>query len=259
MSLEESGSTESEQSQQEAPEAAAALVPFGWGAWRQGWPYWPQVLVFIGILIVAGLWYWWSESGDWVVRVNGAPVSRAEWQQETSRAEVSMSRLYGIDPKAPGNEKIDQQISGEVLQQMVDEVLLRQAAARAGISATPEEVETRVLMDMMNTGGQDQLEQALSSQGYTMNQYRQLVAEMITVSKLGDYVTRNVTVTEDEVRAAYESEKSQLQNLSFADVHDQLQQQVLTRKKNDVFGAYLDGLQQSSFIELRVQPGPALK
>ena len=45
-------------------------------------------------------------------------------------------------------------------------------------------------MDMMNTGGQDQLEQALQSQGYTLDQYRRLVAEMITVSKLNDYVTR---------------------------------------------------------------------
>jgi hypothetical protein len=194
-----------------------------------------------------------------VVRVNGAPVSRAEWQQETNRSEVSMAKLYGLDPKAPGNEKIDQEISVGVLKQMVDEVLLRQAAARAGISATPEEVETQVLMDMMNTGGQDQLEQALAAQGYTMKQYRQLVTEMITISKLGDYVTRNVTVSEDEVRAAYDSEKSQLQNLSFADVHDQLQQQVLTRKKNDVFSAYLDGLRQNSFIEHRVQSGPALK
>ena len=72
------------------------------------------------------------------------------------------SSIYGFDPNAPGNEQIAQQISGEVLQKLVDEVLLRQAASRAGISASPEEVDTQVLMDMMNTGGQDQLEQVLS-------------------------------------------------------------------------------------------------
>ena len=219
---------------------------------RRGWPYWPQVLVVIGILVVAGLWCWWSESGDWVVRVNGAPISRAEWQQETDRAEASIPEF---NPKAPGNEKIDEEISKEVLQQLVDRVLLRQAAARAGISASPEDVETRVIMDMMNAGGQDQLEQALASQGYTLDQYRRLVAEMITVSKLNDYVTSSVTVTEDEVKAAYESERDMIpQQLSFADVHDQLQQQVLARKKNDVFIAYINGLRENSFIENRASP-----
>ncbi len=216
---------------------------------RSSWPYWPQVLVAIGILIVAGLWCWWSESGDWVVRVNGAPVSKAEWQQETSRAELSM---YGFDSKAPGNEQITQQISDEVLQKLVDEVLLHQAASRAGISASPEEVDTQVLMDMMNTGGQDQLEQVLKSHGYTLDQYRQLVAENITISKLGDYVTKNVTVTESEVKAAYEANRAQFQQQSFAVIHDQLQQQVLMSKKNDVFLSYLDGLRQNGFIERRV-------
>ena len=75
-------------------------------------------MVAIGILIVAGLWCWWSASGDWVIRVNGAPISKAEWQQETSRAESSVS---GFDPNAPGNEQIAQQISNQVMQKMVDE------------------------------------------------------------------------------------------------------------------------------------------
>jgi len=218
-------------------------------ALKKGWPYWPQVLVFIGILIVAGAWYWWSESGDWVVLVNGAPVSRAEWQQETSRAEAS---LDGFNPNTPGNQQIDQQISVEVLQRMVDEVLLRQAASRAGISASPAEVDTQVLMDMMNTGGQAQLEQALQAHGYTMEQYRQLVAENITIGKVGDYVTRNVTVSETEVRAAFQSERTQSPQLNYAAVHDQLLQQLLMTKRNDMFLSYLEGLRQNSFIERRV-------
>jgi hypothetical protein len=236
MNMEEKTAAKTEQSQQ------GALVG------RSSWPYWPQVLVAIGILIVAGLWCWWAESGNWVVRVNGTPVSKTELQQETSRAESS---IYGFDPNAPGNKQIAQQISGEILQKLVDEVLLRQAASRAGISASPEEVDTQVLMDMMNTGGQDQLEQVLKSHGYTLDQYRQLVAENITISKLGDYVTKNVTVTESEVRAAYDANRAQFQQQSFADIHDQLQQQVLMSKKNDAFLSYLDGLQQNSFIERR--------
>jgi len=212
------------------------------------WPYWPQVLVSIGMLIVAGLWCWWMGSGDWVIRVNGAPISSAEWQQETVRAESSMS---GFNPTAPGSEQIARQISGEILQKLVDEVLLRQAAFRVGISASKEDVDTQVLEDMMNTGGQSQLEQVLQAHGYTMDQYRQLVAENITIGKLGDYVTRNVTVTESEVRAAYEANRAQFQQQSLADIYDQLRQQVLMSKKNDIFLSYIDGLRQNSFIERR--------
>lgn len=319
----------------------------------RSWPYWPQLLVFIGMLVVAGLWYGWSESGDWVVRVNGAPISRATWQLETTRTADSMARMLGFDVQAPGNEKIKEQISKEALQQLVQRVLLRQAAARAGITATPEDVAVRIMMDMMNTGGQDKMEQVLKSQGYTLDQYRQLVAEMLTVSKLNEHVTRNVTVTEDEVRAAYKSEqdlmttpeqvkvghilvatkeqaagliaqldkgagfqqladanstdpgvksdhgvvgyitmddprlpeafkqaafntpvgaytkapvqtelgwhvifvfeKKASQQMSYADVHDQLQQQVLTSKKNEIFVGFLNRLRENSLIERRVQ------
>jgi parvulin-like peptidyl-prolyl isomerase len=309
------------------------------------------VLVFFGLLALAGLWYCWSESGDWVVRVNGAPISAAEWQHETDRTMSSMAE-FGLNPQDQSNQKIREQISDEVLRQMVEQELLRQAALRAGISASPEDVDVRVMMDMMNAGGQDNLEQALQAQGYTLGQYRRLVAEMIAVNRLEEYVTRNVTATEDEVRAAYDAEKDQLTTpeevrvghilvptkakaeaiiakldkgadfqklaiansidpgvkedhgtigyitrddprlseaftdaafntrpgtytrqpvrtelgwevlfvfdkkaslqLNYADVHSQLQQQVLAHKKNEAFIAYINGLLQNGFIEHRV-------
>jgi foldase protein PrsA len=306
------------------------------------------VLVFLGLLVLAGLWYWWSERGDWVVRVNGSPIAAAEWQQETDRTMAE----YGLDPQDKGNQKIGEQISEEVLRQLVEQELLREAALRADVSASPGDVDLRVAMDTMNAGGQGNLDQALQAQGFTMEQYRQLIGEMISINKLEEYVTRNVTVTEDEVRAAYGEDKGQLttpeevkvghilaptqsaaaalivkldkgadfqklavansidpgvkQNqgtigyitrddprldkafvdaafstspgtytrepvqtgqgwevlfvfdkkaslqISYADAHSQLQQQVLTQKKNDAFIAYINGLLESSFIEHRV-------
>ena len=65
-------------------------------------------------------------------------------------------------------------------------------------------------MDIINAGGQDNLEQALQAQDYTLEQYRQLNVRMIIVNKLEDYVTRNVSVTEDEVKAAYDAERISL-------------------------------------------------
>ena len=318
---------------------------------RRRWPYWPQVLVFFGLLALAGLWYCWSERGDWVVRVNGAPIAAAEWQHETDRTMSSMAE-YGLNPQDQSNQAIREQISDEVLRQLVEQELLRQVALRAGISASPEDVNVRVMMDMMNVGGQDNLEQALQAQGYTLGQYRQLVGEMIAVNKLEEYVTRNVTATEDEVRAAYGAEKDQLTTpeevkvghilapteakaealivkldkgadfqklavansidpgvkenqgtigyitrddprlsgaftaaafstrpgaytrkpvrtdqgwevlfvfdkkasaqISYNDARSQLQQQVLTRKKNEAFIAYINGLLENGFIEHRV-------
>jgi hypothetical protein len=228
---------------------AAPAVP------KKGWLYWPQAVVCVVILLVAGLWCSWSGGGDWVVRINGAPVTKTEWQQETDRYETSMYSLYGVNPKAPGNEKIDRMISQEMLQQLEDQELLLQAAARAGITASPVDIEGRVLMDTMSVGGTDQLQQALAAQGYTMAEYRRQIAEMVTVTKLSDYVTRNVTVSEAELRAAYQSNQGQ-QQLSFARAHDQLQQQVLASKKNAVFLAYLNGLWENSLVEYRM---PATK
>ena len=110
----------------------------GFPAWR-AWPYWPQVLVFFGLLVLAGFWYWWSESSNWVVRVNGVPIPVAEWQHETERTMESMAE-YGLNSQDQGNRQIREQISGTVLGQLIEQELLRQVALRAGITASPEDV-----------------------------------------------------------------------------------------------------------------------
>lgn len=170
---------------------------------------WPLVLVLAGVLLAGGLWFWWSESGDWVVRINGTPISGARLQQETDRAEQSLASM-GLSFEGPDAQEIRKHISMEVQEQLIARALLQQAAFRAGIAPSPEEVSARIAMDTMRMGGQDKLEQALASQGYTLDQYRVLVAEMIAISRLSEYVTENVAIGEDEVKAAYEEARDQL-------------------------------------------------
>lgn len=328
-------------------------VRTGGAAFAGGRPCWPLALVLAGVLLAGGLWFWWSESGDWVVRVNVTPISEAMLQKDADRAEQSMSRMLGFSLQGPEAGQIREQIYAEVQDQLISRVLLQQAAIRAGFGASPEEVEGRVAMDMMRTGGREELEKALTAQDYTLDQYRQLVGEMIAISRLSEYVARSVAVGEDEVRAAYEAEQDQLttpeqvkvgrilletrekaaaviaelgggadfqqladanstdpavesdhgilgyitqddprlpeafreaafstqpgawteepvqtelgwyvlyvydkkvsQQISYEDVRDQLRQEVLASKKNEVFASYLDGLRKNSFIERRVR------
>ncbi len=172
--------------------------------------YRPQILLCIGLLLLAGLWFWWSERGDWVYKVNGEPISRAEWQREVGSAESFYAIYYGMNLNQPGSEKIKQELSMEILQNMVDRDLLLQAAARAGITAAPADVQGRILMDSLNYGGQQGLEQALQAQGSNMTEYHRQVVEALTILALRDLVTKGVTVSEAEIRAEYQNDQQML-------------------------------------------------
>jgi foldase protein PrsA len=229
---------------------------------RQGWPYWPQVLAGIGLLLVCGLWLWWSGRGDWVYRVNGAPISRAEWQRELAEAESFSASQYGVNLEEPGQAKTKQEISKAILQNLVENTLLLQAAARAGISADPRDVENWVDNQAANVGGLQRLDQILKSQGSSLEELRRQVADDFTIITLKYYVTRNVTVSEAEIGAEYQAEKEALTTPARVKVGrilvatkgqataliDQLERATAANPKLDL-GAYFQKLADSNSID----------
>ncbi len=170
----------------------------------------PQLLLLAVLLALGAAWFWWSEQGDWVLRVNGTKISRADWENETARTEEFLARVYGINLQAPEAKHMQEQVRQEVLQHLVDRTLLRQAAVRAGIEATPAEVEARLAADEKRNGGAEEFRRILNAWGFTREQYREKVEEMIMIEKLRRYITRNVTVEEKEIKQSFLARKDQL-------------------------------------------------
>ncbi|NPV28812.1 MAG: hypothetical protein HPY58_03980 [Firmicutes bacterium] len=169
-----------------------------------------QLLLLLFLLALGGVWFWWSERGDWVLRVNGTKISRAAWEEETARTEEFLARVYGLNLQGPEAKHLREQVKQETLQRLVDRVLLYQAAVRTGIEVAAAEVDARLAADEKRSGGPREFRRILNTRGLTREEYRRQLYEMIAIEKLWKQLTRSVTVEEEEIRQAYRARQESL-------------------------------------------------
>lgn len=172
--------------------------------------YLPQLLVFVLIIAVGGIWAWRVYSGDWIVQVNGVKISAAELDQETALAEKFFETYYGVDFQGEEGQALKEQLRQQTLYQLIDYALLQQAAASCGLQVSEAEIDQQLLLDQMQAGGADKFQQMLKEEGMTEAQYRETLKKLMTIDKLEEYITKDVTVDEKSIKEAYQEYKDML-------------------------------------------------
>ena len=121
------------------------------------------------------------------VRVNGQPITLAAFQRESAR------RAVGLDVQPATKEAFDAQ----VLQSMIDQMLINQAAAREGIVVSAAEIDAELTTQSDIAAGNNQtLDQIVAAEGYTMDEYRGVIHDMLLTQKLSQVVANVPPVTE---------------------------------------------------------------
>jgi len=139
-----------------------------------------RLAIIVGAVVVAAI--------IWVVYTNSAHVAIVNGER------ISRRELIGRLEKAYGED---------VLSEMINEVLLRQAAKEAGVSVTAEEVDTEVaqLKDQIGSS----YDMVISQYGWTDEQIRDLLEMNLLVYKIS---TKDITIEEDALLAFFEENKS---------------------------------------------------
>jgi foldase protein PrsA len=119
----------------------------------------------------------WAEDRGVIATVNGQPITEAEFQQA----------LWA-------------QAGARVLVEMIDETLITQAAAQAGVTAAPEVVRMREDSLLAQAGGESGLQALLAQRGLT----RERLAQQVRLGVLLDgLVQREMQITDAEIDAYY--------------------------------------------------------
>jgi parvulin-like peptidyl-prolyl isomerase len=116
-------------------------------------------VALIGILIVVGLLAYGSIRYNIVADVNGTKITAGEWEERVKLQRVQMINMYrqyefyqqnfGFDYSQQMQQiqfslQSPEVVGQQVLDQMVDEILIRQEAEKRGITASAEEVEASI-------------------------------------------------------------------------------------------------------------------
>ena len=163
----------------------------------------------IAILVLTLVCCSWGEAhaGKRVVErvvavVDGNIILASELEQQLAPMRAQAEQI--ADPKE--RERRIGKLHAQVLEEMIAEELIVQAAEAAKIAIDPEEVRAAIEdVKQQNKLDDAGLAQALASQGLTIASYKQLLARTLLRHRaVNQLVTPKVTITEEDTRARYD-------------------------------------------------------
>lgn len=147
-----------------------------------------------------------------VAIVNDAIILASEL--EARMTPVRTEAMQIADPKE--RERRLSKLSTQVLDEMVNEELIVQAAEAAKVEVEASEVQAALDEIKQNNNLDDAgLAQALAAQGYTMSNYKHdLRRQLLRLRAVNQLVAPKVQVTEEDVRAKYDEMQRRSQSVS---------------------------------------------
>jgi parvulin-like peptidyl-prolyl isomerase len=116
--------------------------------------------------------------------VNGEPIYLADYEREVDRAG---------DAATPS----------EVLDAMIEMVLLEQAAAKAGVTVTEEQLDAVIQADIDTVGGREVFEARLASNNMTEEEYREQVRANLLAQRVQMELPTEMAATVEHVHARH--------------------------------------------------------
>ncbi len=138
------------------------------------------------------------------VTVNDEPIYWSEVEREVERAAAQ----FNVNLSGAEGEKQRAELTGALLDRLIDERLIVQAARRRGIEASDAQVDAELARITAQLGGEQELQAALAQRNLTMAEARRIIRLSLTVQALMPLVT-DVRVTAEEVRKAFAERRAQ--------------------------------------------------
>jgi len=143
-----------------------------------------------------------SSAGELAALVNGQPIAMEEYEKQVAQVEAFFAQ-EGLDlESAEGRERLAQ-ARRQVLEQMIDQELIRQAAAAMGVSISESQLESSLQEIIDESGGQDRFDQSLQAMGNTYDDFRQMLLDQLLSEGVYGAVTASISSTAEQVHARH--------------------------------------------------------
>ncbi|UJW57660.1 SurA N-terminal domain-containing protein [Bacillus sp. A116_S68] len=180
--------------------------------------------------------------------VNGEEIPMEELQMQMSQYEMLFAQ-QGMDPEDEENAAMIQELQQDILDLLVNQELLNQEADAQNIEVSDEEVEEELDQMREQFEEEEEFEQALEMQNYTLEQLEEDIRQMKRVQELQTMAHLDedqYTVSEDEAREYYE--EIVMSNPEIGEFED-IQEDIENELKLDL---YLDDLREQAEIEILI-------
>jgi parvulin-like peptidyl-prolyl isomerase len=131
--------------------------------------------------------------------VNGQAITVAEYERQIARYEASLVAA-GQDLISDEGKQALEQGRTWVLDMMIEQILIEQAAAKEGVSVSDEELD-KTISDLYQEIGQDAFNSWLESEGMTLEEMRERLRSDMISTQMANRVAESIPTTADHVRA----------------------------------------------------------
>jgi foldase protein PrsA len=160
-----------------------------------------------------------------VAKVGSEKMTKAEFDKRMQSIIGYYEQYYGKDFfKKPENAEALKQVKEQTLNNIADEMFALQKAKELKLdtdtAAINAEVDKQYKQEVDNAGGEDKLKTNMEAVNMTLDELKDNMKRQIIIGKLYDYVTKDVTVTDEEMKKYYQenlydyTEKPNVMNLS---------------------------------------------
>lgn len=191
-----------------------------------------------------------EQSGGPVARVNGETITREAYNEAFDGLRANLE-AQGVDLS---NEELQTQMRQQVINSLVENELLRQAAVAGNFSATEADVQGEYDALATQLGGADVLMSQMASVGLTDEALRDDIQDQLTIRSylLANIDESSLTVSEEEITAYY-NEVAALGSEDvppLKDVRDQIAQQLRLEKEQLAVTALIATLRADAEVEI---------
>lgn len=194
-----------------------------------------------------------------VAVVNGEEISRDEFAEAY---EGQLQQAMIMQQQGGGQELDQESLKQEVAQMLVNNLLLTQAAADAGIEATEEDIDATLedVAAQNGMGSVDELITALSQQGLSDEEIREEAAKQFELTTYIDNETDVPEPSEEELREQYDALVAQQEGTGeeaaevppFEEVRDQLAEQASSEQQNIAVQELVQTLQEQGEVTINL-------
>lgn len=183
-----------------------------------------------------------------VAKVNGVAIPKATFDTQLASA-LAAYKAQGIDVDKEENLTL---VKNQVLNDLISNELVMQGIAKAGIKPTAQEVEVQFQAVLTQAGGADKLKTQLVTANLTEEQLRENLSRQLAVQA---YLVKNVdissiTVTDAEIATFYKDNVSTQKDApKLKDVSEQIKQQLLNTKQQELINKFVESLKAGAQIE----------
>lgn len=213
------------------------------------WLMWLIILLVTISFLFFGI-YPAEVGGNAVANVDGTAISSDEF----NRAYQNVYETYRQLLKDQFNESLAKELKMQVLRDLISERLLVQEAGRLGLKVTKEELQAVIMKEpaFMRDGKFDKktYERLLDRVNMKPARYEESQRDFLLRQKVEQLVRDGVTITEEELAAAYKQRNPKAKPGEFEKNKESFRQSYLAGKQRDAVAAYIKGIYNKTPIKI---------